>query len=365
MQPSLFDFSVIRPSEERSQQDILIWLAKAHAKSENSAPVDEDIKNRLFALGTGSGKIERRATQILKYLNLEDLWQIKQGMSVKARSDCFDLEATSALENFYTENTPLPSHLIHVSCTGYITPSCAQKLVSKRNAETTVTNAYHMGCYASMPAVRIGAGFLGYDGMKTDIVHTELCSLHMNPAVHDTGQLVIQTLFGDGFIKYSLDTRQKALEKGNALHVLALHEEIIPNSLDLMTWSFEDWGMKMTIAKEVPGAIAGHLQGFVSKLIQKAGLDPESTSKKAIFAIHPGGPKIIEKTAKLLLLGEEQTFHSKKILAEFGNMSSATLPHIWKAILDDPSVPGGTLAIALAFGPGLTISGAIYEKGVP
>ena len=43
-------------------------------------------------------------------------------------------------------------------------------------------------------------------------------------------------------------------------------------------------------------------------------------------------------------------------------MSSATLPHVWKAVLEDAAVKPGRLIVALAFGPGLTISGAILRK---
>jgi predicted naringenin-chalcone synthase len=50
------------------------------------------------------------------------------------------------------------------------------------------------------------------------------------------------------------------------------------------------------------------------------------------------------------------------ILQNFGNMSSATLPHIWEAMLGDIKVPNQALIVSLAFGPGLTISGALLEK---
>jgi predicted naringenin-chalcone synthase len=43
-------------------------------------------------------------------------------------------------------------------------------------------------------------------------------------------------------------------------------------------------------------------------------------------------------------------------------MSSATLPHVWKAILEDDAIPGKTLIVSLAFGPGLTLSGGILQK---
>jgi predicted naringenin-chalcone synthase len=43
-------------------------------------------------------------------------------------------------------------------------------------------------------------------------------------------------------------------------------------------------------------------------------------------------------------------------------MSSATLPHIWQEILRSPEVCHGDLIVSLAFGPGLTLSGAVLRK---
>jgi predicted naringenin-chalcone synthase len=43
-------------------------------------------------------------------------------------------------------------------------------------------------------------------------------------------------------------------------------------------------------------------------------------------------------------------------------MSSATLPHVWSAMLDDAAVPDGALILSLAFGPGLTVAGNLMRK---
>jgi predicted naringenin-chalcone synthase len=43
-------------------------------------------------------------------------------------------------------------------------------------------------------------------------------------------------------------------------------------------------------------------------------------------------------------------------------MSSATLPHIWHALLEDPSVRPGELILSLAFGPGLTLVANLLRK---
>jgi predicted naringenin-chalcone synthase len=49
-------------------------------------------------------------------------------------------------------------------------------------------------------------------------------------------------------------------------------------------------------------------------------------------------------------------------LLRYGNMSSATLPHIWSGLLDDAACLPGTLVASFAFGPGLTVCGALFRK---
>jgi predicted naringenin-chalcone synthase len=43
-------------------------------------------------------------------------------------------------------------------------------------------------------------------------------------------------------------------------------------------------------------------------------------------------------------------------------MSSCTLPHVWAALLADPSVRDGELILSLAFGPGLTMAAGLMRK---
>jgi predicted naringenin-chalcone synthase len=120
-----------------------------------------------------------------------------------------------------------------------------------------------------------------------------------------------------------------------------------------MTWNLADWGFEMSLAKEVPVLIARSLPRFIQRL---------GVEKNAIFAVHPGGPKILTNIQKILDLTSEQLHHSSDILLKFGNMSSATLPHIWKAVLEDESVPSGFPVVSLAFGPGLTLCGLLMVK---
>lgn len=325
----LTDFSHIRPAHIHSQEAILDFLAECHTKAGANY---YEIKERLLKIGIGSHKIATRGT----HLTLTELAALDQ---MSSRMTAFDEGASAIFEQFY-ENTPLPPHIVHVTCTGYISPSPAQKIVSKRHSNTSVTHAYHMGCYGSIPAIRM------VQGQIADIVHTELCTLHLNAHFHRSEQLVVQSLFADGFIKYSV------VEKTDKPHfeILALEEKIIPDSITDMSWRLADWGMEMTLSKAVPIVIARALPEFIKKL---------SPQGEVFYAIHPGGPKIIEQIRDILKLEDHQIAHSVEIMKTFGNMSSATLPHIWEKMLKE--LPNGSHVISLAFGPGLTLCGALFK----
>jgi predicted naringenin-chalcone synthase len=193
-----------------------------------------------------------------------------------------------------------------------------------------------------------------------DVVHTELCSLHMNPLLHSPEQLVIQTLFADGIIKYSLrDTPHR--DGQPCFRILGSLEQIVPNSSHSMQWVPCPWGMAMTLARDVPSQLGEELAGFVEQLCARGQLT-EQERTIAQFAVHPGGPRILQHVGQCLGLDEEQLRHSHKILSSRGNMSSATLPHIWQEMQRDDGVTHGQIVVSLAFGPGLTISGAIMRK---
>jgi predicted naringenin-chalcone synthase len=130
-----------------------------------------------------------------------------------------------------------------------------------------------------------------------------------------------------------------------------------------MTWKCEDWGFRMTMLKEIPVLIRRNFPRFLETLAKKAHLCTEEAQDSAYFAIHPGGPKIIDQISELLQLRESQCAHSREILRNYGNMSSATLPHVWDLMLKDSSIPKGAVVISVAFGPGFSLSGAVFQKG--
>lgn len=373
----LSDFHMIRPHFEEDQATLLEWIAKTHAETQKRVnnwdkkrdaltDFQADLRKNLFKIGLGKGKIKKRGFHIsdcthtnwqkMGVYNIEDS---PSGHLLDRRMDLFKQMTLDIFKRMYPEKKILPKHMIHVTCTGYVAPSPAQELISSRNEcySTIVTHAYHMGCYAAIPSVRIAMGHLYSHREATDIVHTELASLHMNPLNHSTEQLIVQSLFADGFIKYSIGGETSS----STLKILTIHEEMIGNSTSKMSWFCRSWGFEMTLAKEIPVLIRRNLELYLKRLAKKAELSFNKLLK-ARFALHPGGRKIIDQIAEKLQLSPCQIEHSQWVFSNYGNMSSATLPHIWQKMSEDEAVKEKELIVSLAFGPGITISGALFEK---
>jgi len=355
------------------QARTLEWLSEAHTwaqatldrlSTEERRNLGRNMRRRVARFGCDPGRIAQRRSVLPDFvrerfdeMEIYDVSRRPQGGGSAARNAVFARAVGEYFDSSYAKESAPPDDLVHVTCTGYVAPSAAMELVAKRGwgERTRVTHVYHMGCNASLSALRIAAG-LAEPGQRIDVVHTELCTLHLDPTDHSAEQLVVQSLFADGLIRYRL-TRGGT----GGLRVLALDEIIVPDSDDSMRWSVGDHGMHMTLARDVPERIAEGLRAFIERLAERAGV-ASAPLDKAIFAVHPGGPRVIDQVAETLGLADAQVAASRQILRDHGNMSSATLPHVWKLIAEDKAVAPGTLIMSLAFGPGLTVCGGVFRK---
>jgi predicted naringenin-chalcone synthase len=389
MQTPLYvsQFNVVRPSFEKPQEDAIRWLAQAHAQAELRAGSPNgrvDLNSEFFEkvigrFGCSPDKIANRGHELSDFshtnwdqMRVFNTANSPSGADMEARQRIYDELVRVRCDDLFPQNFRFARDLMHVSCTGYVSPSPLQRLVAERGAASSVRvfHAYHMGCYAALPATRWASAMalqsfsegLSDESAAVDVAHSELCTLHFNPMLHSPEQLVVQSLFADGFIRYRVSARAQEVHNGRALKILAMNEEQIPGTADAMTWLPLPWGMAMTLSRDVPALISSSVRGFVDRLMMKSGYSSSEILPRLVYAIHPGGPKIIDHLQTLFEATDEQVAASRSVLRRFGNMSSATLPHIWNDILSDSQkYPVGTCVLSLAFGPGLTTAGSLFE----
>ncbi len=339
------------------------------------------ISERMARYGASSTHISQRQVGVLHsefVVHAGDAGQgsygdlrVATGEPLDARMTLFEQTACKVLERVYDDSATPPDGIVHVTCSGYVSPSPVQMYLSRRGWLTTsVTHSYHMGCYGAFPAVRTALGLVGssYSSLPTpskrvDLVHTEFLSLHFDLLGEQPDAFVTSTLFADGFIKYSAYPQAEfAKRDGRGLRVLAFEERILPDSLPEMTLRPGPLQFDMSLSKRVPFLIRDSIADFVVSVSAQAGLDFEREKSRMVFAIHPGGPAILTQIRNRLGIDESQIALSRQILFENGNMASATAPHIWEQITASDDIPVGCKILTMAFGPGLTVIGAVFEK---
>lgn len=349
-------------SESRLPQEVGIdWLANYQGAEDKAVyeryAVKPDYINSRNIYAKGIGDLPYKG-EALYSLNEE------KNPNLDERSEQAQEKAEEIFDYLYDGEDEAPNHLNHVSCTHYQSPSAAQKMILKKEwfSKTIVTHLYHMGCYAALPAIRVSKAYVADGAGQVDVVHTELCSFHLNREDTRKEQIIMNTLFADGAIKYSV-TNENYFEfkKQDGFEIITQKEVVVPNSEKEMSWRLGSHGFIMVLTRKVPLLLARGIENYMREIFTDANLDFDKNKDDVIFAVHPGGPKIIELVEKSLKLRNEQVKHSKEILKTRGNMSSATIPHIWNEILEDKKIKSGTYIATVSFGPGLTMTGAVLK----
>ncbi len=135
--------------------------------------------------------------------------------------------------------------------------------------------------------------------------------------------------------------------------LLASGSTVLPNSADAMAWTIGDHGFEMGLSPRVPALIAARLAPWLAGWLAARGLDRAAIGS---WALHPGGPRLLESVRDCLGLPASAIEPSIAVLRECGNMSSATILFI----LDRLRLAGAPLpCVALVFGPGLCVEAAL------
>ncbi|RBY82738.1 type III polyketide synthase [Blastococcus sp. TF02A-26] len=235
-----------------------------------------------------------------------------------------------------------------VTCTGYATPGLDIRLASDLGMPDGLQRLLvgHMGCYAAIPGLAAIGDYVTARAKPAVMLCCELTSLHVQPAQRDLEQVVAHALFSDAAAAVVVEPGA-----GRGRRLAGVVARTDSSTADHMTWDVTDLGFRMGLSPRVPDVLSRHVGGVVDELLSDAGLRVEDV---AGWAVHPGGPRILDVVRDELGLAEEQMAASRRVLAEHGNCSSATV----LLVLDELADADGPV-VAMAFGPGLTLYAAL------
>ena len=239
------------------------------------------------------------------------------------------------------------THLVVASCTGFVAPGIDQIVARRLGLAPSVERLLigFMGCYAAVAAIRSARHIVRSDpSARVLVVTVELSTLHMQDTP-EIESLLAMLQFGDGAAAalVSADPGGFALETPFAT--------TLPDSHELIQWHVTDRGFVMQLSGAVPGRIARALAEPDFARAATGGRAPEDIDG---WAVHAGGRSILDAVQTAFSLPVEALADSRAVLADNGNMSSATLMFVLERLLAGPPVSEG---VALAFGPGLAAEG--------
>jgi predicted naringenin-chalcone synthase len=226
------------------------------------------------------------------------------------------------------------------SCTGYVSPGVDVHVAAELGMPVDLRRLVfgHMGCYAAIPALGAVADYVAAHRRPAVLLNVEITSLHVQPSGISRDQVVAHALFSDAAVA-------TVLTPGSGLEVVDLVALTDPGTPDHMTWEVTDLGFRMGLSPKVPDVLAVHLRPAVEELLRRNGV-----GSVAGWAVHPGGPRILETVQDVLGLPSDALDASRTVLAEHGNCSSATVLLVLQRLL-----PVDGPIVMLAFGPGLTL----------
>ncbi len=244
------------------------------------------------------------------------------------------------------------THLVVASCTGFVAPGIDQIIARQLGLSPSVERLLigFMGCYAAVVALRSARHIVRSDPTARVLVVTvELSTLHLQ-AVNEIEPLLAMLQFGDGAAAALVTADPVGFE------LQAPFATTVPDSAALIRWDITDSGFAMHLSGEVPGRIAQALTDPVFRAAASGGQPADTIDG---WAVHAGGRSILDAVEQAMALPHDALEASRAVLAEKGNMSSATLMFVLERMLAGPRIDRG---VALAFGPGLAAEGIGFRS---
>lgn len=353
------------PAHKLPQMQIAEFMAGA-------TQMDPQEKRKLFALYRASG-IRFRHTVVADYgrqvgdydfysntSDLEPFPTIDQRMELyRQHAVALSRQAIDdCLQNYTAFDPQQITHLITVSCTGMYAPGIDIELIEQIGLPTHIKRMAinFMGCYAAFNALKAADAICkSDDSAKVLVVCVELCTIHFQKQKTDD-HLLSNALFADGAAAVIVEANPRPTF---SISMESLYCDLAFVGKQDMAWHIGNFGFEMRLSSYIPDIIKSGIRELTEKLLRHLRLTIEDIH---LFAIHPGGKRILKVIEQQLGMQPEDNRYAYQTLQEFGNMSSATVLFVLKALWKElqPQDAGKNI-LSFAFGPGLTLESMLLR----
>jgi alkylresorcinol/alkylpyrone synthase len=239
--------------------------------------------------------------------------------------------------------------LITVSCTGVMIPSLDAYLINELGfrRDSRRLPITELGCAGGAAALARASEFVrAYPEKNALVVALELCTLTFQQQDASMANMVSGALFGDGAAAALVSGADRP-----GARVIDAESFLFADSYEAMGFDLRETGLHIVLSKDVCELIRRDLGPVAEQLLARNGLARQDLS---YFVLHPGGRKVLECLEAELAIPREQVAPSWSVLAEYGNLSSATVLFVLDEWLMRRTPRPGEHGLLAAFGPGFS-----------
>ena len=246
--------------------------------------------------------------------------------------------------------------IITVSCTGIMIPSLDAYLINALELRQDIIRlpVTEMGCAAGVSGIIYAKQFLSANpGKRAAVIAVESPTATFQLNDFSMANMVSAAIFGDGASCALLssneeDTGPKIV--GDGMYHFYDH-------IEMMGFDLTNTGLRMILDPKVPETIAAHFPKLTYPFLE----GHQSNMEKVQHLIfHPGGRKIVQTVEDLFGKLGKNIDETKKVLKEYGNMSSATVLYVLEEFLNK-DISSGEQGMILSFGPGFSAQRVLIE----
>jgi alpha-pyrone synthase len=270
---------------------------------------------------------------------------------------------TVADSSIYADPLDSIRMIVFVTSTGFVAPGVDTEVIKRLGLRRDIARVTvnFMGCAAAMNGLRVASDHVRSNPThKALLICLELSSIN---AVFDDdmNDVIIHSIFSDGCaaVVVGAGDEDQALADGKVVireHLSYLVEE----TEDGIRLGVQDTGVTCRLSRHLPeyieAGVAPVIEGFLARhRLTKADID--------LWAIHPGGTRIIERSQQSLGLTDDQVADSWEILRQYGNMLSPSVLFVLERMLHKPTLANQPCTgLAFSFSPGVGIEGILFQK---
>ncbi|KAM7256472.1 hypothetical protein ACFE04_012213 [Oxalis oulophora] len=233
--------------------------------------------------------------------------------------------------------------------------------------ETQRVMLYFAGCSGGVAGLRVAKDIAENNpGCRVLLATSETTIIGYKPPSTDRPyDLVGVALFGDGAGAMIIGTDPDSDGEKPLFELHTAIQNFLPNTEKSIDGRLTEEGISFKLARDLPQIIEDNIEGFCEKLMK---LVTDKEYNDMFWAVHPGGPAILNRMEKRLDLLPEKLNASRRALMDYGNASSNTIVYVLEYMLEESSkmkndeIGNPEWGLILAFGPGITFEGILARN---